>query len=116
MKKIADKLGIGSKKDKDSTEKSSESTASKRQSTVPQATTTTVATPTKTTESKTTESKMSQIPKTMKAACLAGVNKPLEIKEVPVPEMKSGEILIKVHACGVCHSDAHVAHGDMGPP
>ncbi|KAF2162091.1 hypothetical protein M409DRAFT_69317 [Zasmidium cellare ATCC 36951] len=59
---------------------------------------------------------MSQVPKTMKAAVLAGVDKPLEIKEVPVPEVKSGEILIKVHACGVCHSDHHVHHGDMGPP
>lgn len=114
MKKIADKLGIGNKKDKDTTEKSSEGTASKRQSTVPQTNTTTA--PAATTTSKTTESKMSQVPKTMKAAVLAGVDKPLEIKEVPVPEVKSGEILIKVHACGVCHSDHHVQHGDMGPP
>lgn len=52
----------------------------------------------------------------MKAACLVGQSKPLEIKEIDVPEVKDGEILLKVHACGVCHSDAHVLHGDMGPP
>ena len=56
------------------------------------------------------------IPKTMKAACLVGQGKPLEIKDVPVPEVKDGEILLKVHACGVCHSDHHVLAGDMGPP
>lgn len=122
MKKIADKLGIGKNKE----EKSSEGTASKRQSSVPQPSTASATTPagtpattsttTPTTASKTTDSKMSQIPNTMKAACLNGVDKPLEIKEVPVPEVKPGEILIKVHACGVCHSDHHVHHGDMGPP
>ncbi|KAK5119024.1 hypothetical protein LTR62_000235 [Meristemomyces frigidus] len=56
------------------------------------------------------------LPKTFKAACLTGANKSLEIKEIPMLEVKDGEILIKVHACGVCHSDAHVLHGEMGPP
>ncbi|KAH9828915.1 alcohol dehydrogenase like protein [Teratosphaeria destructans] len=57
-----------------------------------------------------------QIPETMKAACLVAPGKPLEIKDVPVPEIQDGEILLKVHACGVCHSDHHVHAGDMGPP
>lgn len=57
----------------------------------------------------------SQLPKTFKAAVLNGVDKPLEIKELPMPEVKPGEILLKVEACGVCHSDHHVQHGDMGP-
>lgn len=52
----------------------------------------------------------------MKAAVLTGVQKPLEIKDIPVPEPQPGEILIKVQACGVCHSDHHVLNGDMGPP
>lgn len=56
------------------------------------------------------------IPKTMKAACVVEQGKPLEIKEIPVPEVKDGEILLKVHSCGVCHSDAHVLQGEMGPP
>jgi hypothetical protein len=33
-----------------------------------------------------------------------------------MPELKDGEILLKVLACGVCHSDHHVLNGDMGPP
>lgn len=52
----------------------------------------------------------------MKAAVLDGVDKPLVVKEVPVPSVNPGEVLVKVHACGVCHSDHHVRHGDMGPP
>ena len=58
----------------------------------------------------------SSLPKTYKAAVLTGTNEKLQIKELPMPEVKEGEILVKVHACGVCHSDAHVLHGDMGPP
>lgn len=80
----------------------------------------------------------SELPKTMKAAVLTGVGKPLEIQDIPLPEMGAGEILIKVHACGVCHSDSSkqdflhsrhtdnrrhmltsspdVAAGDFGPP
>lgn len=56
------------------------------------------------------------LPKTMKAAVLTKASSPLEIKDVPMPQIQEGEILIKVHACGVCHSDAHVMNGDMGPP
>lgn len=56
------------------------------------------------------------LPKTFKAAVLTEANKPLEIKDVPMLEVKDGEILIKVHACGVCHSDSNVHQGAMGPP
>lgn len=30
---------------------------------------------------------------------------PLELAEVPVPETRPGEILVKVSACGVCHTE-----------
>lgn len=63
-----------------------------------------------------TEKMTEALPQTFKAAVLTGVNQKLEIKDVPMLEVKDGEILIKVHACGVCHSDAHVLHGDMGTP
>ncbi|KAF2723638.1 GroES-like protein [Polychaeton citri CBS 116435] len=59
---------------------------------------------------------MSELPKTFKAACITGVKQPLEIREIPMLEVKDGEILIKVHACGVCHSDSNVWQGLMGPP
>jgi propanol-preferring alcohol dehydrogenase len=48
----------------------------------------------------------------MKAAVLHEFNQPLIYKEVPRPQPGPGEVLIKVEACGVCHSDLHVADGD----
>ncbi|HDH58399.1 MAG TPA: hypothetical protein ENF16_07300 [Bacteroidetes bacterium] len=48
----------------------------------------------------------------MKAALFHGSGKPLEITEVPTPEPGAGEILVKVAACGVCHTDLHyIDHG-----
>ena len=48
----------------------------------------------------------------MKAAVLHEFKTPLVIEEVPRPEPASDEVLIQVEACGVCHSDLHVAGGD----
>jgi propanol-preferring alcohol dehydrogenase len=49
---------------------------------------------------------------TMKAAVVHALGKPLVIKDVPVPTPGPGEILVKVKACGVCHTDLHAASGD----
>jgi len=43
----------------------------------------------------------------MKAAIFHGSGKPLEIAEVPTPSPGAGQILVKVAACGVCHTDLH---------
>ena len=48
----------------------------------------------------------------MKAAVLHELKKPMAIEEVQTPKPGEGEVLIKVEACGVCHSDLHVAEGD----
>lgn len=48
----------------------------------------------------------------MKAAVLRDFRHPLEMTELPVPEPGPGEVVLKVHACGVCHSDLHLAEGD----
>lgn len=53
--------------------------------------------------------------KTMKAAVLRKIGAKLGIENVPVPEPKHGEVLIKVTACGVCHSDLHAIEGDWTP-
>ncbi len=49
----------------------------------------------------------------MKAAVLTGPQQ-IEIKTVPVPELKPGEIEIKVAACGVCGSDIHMWKSGKG--
>lgn len=50
--------------------------------------------------------------RTMKAAVVHQFGKPLAIECVPVPVPGPGEILVKVMACGVCHTDLHAADGD----
>jgi len=50
--------------------------------------------------------------KTMKAAVVRAFGEPLAIDEVPVPTPGPGEVLVKVVASGVCHTDLHAADGD----
>jgi propanol-preferring alcohol dehydrogenase len=52
------------------------------------------------------------IAKTMKAAVVHQFGEPLSIEQVPVPVPGPGEMLVKVLACGVCHTDLHAADGD----
>src|SRR5215471_2855703 len=48
----------------------------------------------------------------MKAAVLQEFKKPLLIEEVPPPVPGPEEVLVEMEACGVCHSDLHLADGD----
>lgn len=50
--------------------------------------------------------------RTMKAAVVRAFGQPLVIDEVPVPRPGPGEVLVKIEACGVCHTDLHAAEGD----
>lgn len=56
------------------------------------------------------------IPKTMKAAVLRDPKIGLRVEEIKTPTPKSGEVLVKVAACGMCHSDLHVIHGKIAFP
>ena len=50
--------------------------------------------------------------KTMKAAVVREFGKPLVIEEVAVPRPAVGDVLVRIEACGVCHTDLHAAEGD----
>jgi propanol-preferring alcohol dehydrogenase len=50
--------------------------------------------------------------KMMKAAVVRNFGEPLVIEDVPVPVPGPGEVLVRVIACGVCHTDLHAADGD----
>ncbi|HAH09299.1 MAG TPA: alcohol dehydrogenase AdhP [Alphaproteobacteria bacterium] len=50
--------------------------------------------------------------RTMKAAVVRELGKPLAIEEVPIPEPGPGQVLMQVIASGVCHTDLHAARGD----
>jgi 2-desacetyl-2-hydroxyethyl bacteriochlorophyllide A dehydrogenase len=47
----------------------------------------------------------------MKAIRFVDVNKPLELQEIPVPDIGERDILVKVKAAGICHSDVHYRAG-----
>jgi len=49
---------------------------------------------------------------TMRAGVVHAFGKPLSIEEIPIPTPRPGEVLIKVVASGVCHTDLHAADGD----
>ena len=48
----------------------------------------------------------------MKAAVVRQFRQPLSIEEVALPTVGSGEVLVKIEASGLCHTDIHAAHGD----
>ncbi|MFS0911216.1 zinc-binding dehydrogenase [Microbacterium sp. 179-I 3D2 NHS] len=56
------------------------------------------------------------LPATMRAAIWEGVGRPLVLEEVPVPRPLDREVLIKVVACGVCHTDLHLLKGEVPFP
>ena len=48
----------------------------------------------------------------MKAAVVTSFTQPLEIQDRPVPEPGPGQVLVRIEASGLCHTDIHAAHGD----
>jgi succinate semialdehyde reductase (NADPH) len=52
----------------------------------------------------------------MLAAVLPGAGQPLQIERIAVPAPRRGEILVRVAACGVCHTDLHVIKGEVAFP
>jgi propanol-preferring alcohol dehydrogenase len=47
-----------------------------------------------------------------RAAVVHEFHAPLTVEEVPRRELEPGQILVKVEASGLCHTDIHAAHGD----
>ncbi len=48
----------------------------------------------------------------MKAAIVHEFKTPLHIEDIATPEPGAGEIVVKIEASGLCHTDIHAAHGD----
>jgi propanol-preferring alcohol dehydrogenase len=49
----------------------------------------------------------------MNAMVLDAPGRPLRLVEVPIPEPRAGEVLLRVRACAVCRTDLHVIDGDV---
>jgi L-iditol 2-dehydrogenase len=57
---------------------------------------------------------MIKIPKKSKAAVIVEYGKPLEIRELPIPDVEPRAILVKVEMAGICGTDIHLWKGDLG--
>src|ERR1700744_505941 len=59
---------------------------------------------------------LSDVPKVMRAAVYKGESR-VAVETIPTPEIGAGEILIRVEACGVCHTDLKkVKYNRLSPP
>lgn len=56
------------------------------------------------------------IPKTMRAMVLKAPRQSLVAVEVPVSQPGPGQVLLRVHACGVCRTDLHIVDGELTEP
>lgn len=52
---------------------------------------------------------MMEVPKTMRAAVYRGVND-VRVETIPVPEIGSSEVLVRIHTCGICGTDLKKIH------
>ncbi|KAI1491307.1 alcohol dehydrogenase [Biscogniauxia mediterranea] len=57
----------------------------------------------------------SSLPKTYKAAVLEKANEPVTIKDMELKQPGPGQVLVKILACGVCHTDLFEQTGALGP-
>jgi propanol-preferring alcohol dehydrogenase len=52
----------------------------------------------------------------MRAMLFESAGRPLRLADVDPPRPAPDQLLIEVHACGVCRTDLHIAEGDLVPP
>ncbi|MGB8213760.1 MAG: zinc-dependent alcohol dehydrogenase family protein [Anaerolineales bacterium] len=50
---------------------------------------------------------------TMRAMLLDAPHNRLRLAELTIPTPGAGQVLLKVHACGVCHTDLHILDGEL---
>jgi len=58
---------------------------------------------------------ITEVPKEMRAAVYVGDSR-LSVKTVPVPLLEPGELLVRVEACGICHTDLKKIEHNLLPP
>ena len=54
----------------------------------------------------------SSIPATTKCAIVDHHGDQFSIRDIPTPEPAKGQVLVKIHSSGVCHTDVHAVDGD----
>jgi alcohol dehydrogenase, propanol-preferring len=56
------------------------------------------------------------IPKSMNSMIFESIGKSLNKVEMPIPQPERGQVLLKVHACGICRTDLHIMDGELSAP
>jgi propanol-preferring alcohol dehydrogenase len=49
----------------------------------------------------------------MRAMVFEGAGRPLVLRDLPEPRPAAGQVLLRVHACGVCRTDLHIVDGEL---
>ena len=49
----------------------------------------------------------------MRAAVIPNIQSKWKVDDVPVPKPAANQVLIKIHASGLCYSDVHITNGDL---
>src|SRR5690348_3586692 len=57
-----------------------------------------------------------QLPSTMKAMVLEQQRQSLILQTLLIPSPATGQVLIKIIACGVCRTDLHITDGELPDP
>jgi propanol-preferring alcohol dehydrogenase len=52
----------------------------------------------------------------MRAAVITAYDQPVQVQDIPLPEPGDGQVLVKIEASGLCHTDIHAAHADWPLP
>lgn len=52
----------------------------------------------------------------MRAAVIPQIRAKWELREIPIPKPAANQVLIKIHASGLCYSDVHLTNGDLPIP
>ena len=52
----------------------------------------------------------------MRAAVIPKVRSKWQVEDVPVPKPAANQVLIRIHASGLCYSDVHLTNGDLPFP
>ena len=52
----------------------------------------------------------------MRAMVLKKIKSPLQLKQLPIPQPSSQQVLIQVAACGLCRTDLHIVDGELASP
>jgi NDMA-dependent alcohol dehydrogenase len=68
------------------------------------------------TQSQAADNNAQALPRRARAVVCRGVNEPVRVEEIEVDAPQHGEVMVKMFACGICHSDLNIIDGSIPAP